>query len=176
MLDAAGQKKVEQLAKALSDRPALKLEVDGHVDVEKDREALRQGAFDRKLKAQKWKALSKKNQAPPSVDEVTVEAGEEYEKYLELAYRAEKFPKPRNLIGMVKDLPVPEMEKLMQTNIVATDDDLRTLAGQRAQVVKEALLKAGDIAPERIFLVEPKSLAPEAKENLKASRVEFVLR
>jgi hypothetical protein len=68
------------------------------------------------------------------------------------------------------------MEKLMQTNIVATDDDLRALAGQRAQTVKAALLKAGEIAPERIFLVEPKSLAPEPKEKLKASRVDFVLR
>ncbi len=174
--DAEGQKKLEQLTKALRDRPALKLEATGHVDVEKDREALRQGAFDRKLKAQKWKELSKKNQAPASVDEVTVEAGKEYEKYLELAYRAEKFPKPRNLIGLVKDLPVPEMEKLMQTNIVATDDDLRTLAVQRAQAVKEAFLKAGDIAPDRIFLVEPKSLAPEAKDKQKASRVDFVLR
>lgn len=176
VLDAEGQKKVEQLAKALIDRPALKLEVDGHVDVEKDREALRQGAFDRKLKAQKWKALSKKNQAPASVDDVTIEAGKEYDKYLELAYQAEKFPKPRNLLGFTKDLPVPEMEKLMQTNIVATDDDLRTLAGQRAQTVKAALLKAGEIAPDRIFLVEPKSLAPEPKEKLKASRVDFVLR
>ena len=37
----------------------------------------------------------------------------EYAKYLKLAYKEEKFPKPRNVIGMAKDLPVPEMEKLM---------------------------------------------------------------
>ncbi len=174
--DADGQKKLDQLVKALRDRPQLKLEATGHVDAEKDREALRQTVYQRKLKAQKFKDLAKKNQAPASVDEVTVEAGPEYEKYLEAAYRAEKFPKPRNFIGMLKDLPVPEMEKLMQTNIVVTDDDLRALAVQRAQAVKEAFLKAGDIGADRIFLVEPKSLAPEAKDKPKASRVDFVLK
>lgn len=174
--DADGQKKLDQLVKALRDRPQLKLEATGHVDAEKDREALRQSAYQRKLKAQKFKDLAKKNQPPASVDEITVEAGPEYEKYLEAAYRAEKFPKPRNFIGMLKDLPVPEMEKLMQTNIVVTDDDLRTLAVQRAQAVKEAFLKAGDIGADRIFLVEPKSLAPEAKDKQKASRVDFVLK
>jgi len=174
--DADAQKKLDQLVKALRDRPQLRLEATGHVDAEKDREALRKGSFERKLKAQKWKELSKKNQAPPSVDEVTVEAGADYEKYLELAYKAEKFPKPRNFIGLLKDLPVPEMEKLMQTNIVATDDDLRNLAVQRAQAVKDAFLKAGDIGAERIFLVEARTLAAEAKDKQKASRVDFVLR
>jgi hypothetical protein len=176
VLDAEAQKKVDSLVKALRDRPALKLEATGHVDPEQDREALRQTVFQRKLKAQKFKDLSKKNQAPAAVDDVTIEPGPEYEKYLEAAYRVEKFPKPRNFIGMLKDLPVPEMEKLMQTNIVVSDDDLRTLAVQRAQAVKEAFLKAGDIGADRIFLVEPKSLAPEAKEKQKASRVEFVLK
>ena len=176
VLDADARKKVDQLAKALRERPALKLEATGHVDPERDREALGQSVFQRKLKAQKFKDLSKKNQAPASVDDVTIEPGPEYDKYLEAAYRVEKFPKPRNFIGMLKDLPVPEMEKLMQTNIVVTDDDLRALAVQRAQAVKEAFLKAGDIATDRIFLVEPKSLAPEAKEKQKASRVEFVLK
>lgn len=176
VLDAEAQKKVDSLVKALRDRPALKLDATGHVDPEQDREALRQTVFQRKLKAQKFKDLSKKNQAPAAVDDVTIEPGPEYEKYLEAAYRVEKFPKPRNFIGMLKDLPVPEMEKLMQTNIVVTDDDLRTLAVQRAQAVKEAFLKAGDIGADRIFLVEPKSLAPEAKEKQKASRVDFVLK
>jgi hypothetical protein len=32
------------------------------------------------------------------------------------------------------------------------------------------------VEPERIFMVEPKSLAPEKKEKLKDSRVDFKLK
>jgi hypothetical protein len=74
---------------------------------------------------------------------------------------------------MAKDLPVPEMEKLMVTHIEVKESDLRSLASQRAMQVKEAILKSGQVEPERIFIVEPKSLAPEKKEKLKDSRVDF---
>ena len=171
--DAEADKKLGALAKALRDRPALKLEIVGHTDAEKDREALRAGAFDRKVKAQKLKDMAKAGQAPDSLGGVTVEPGKEYEKYLAKAYSQEKFPKPRNVVGLEKSLPVTEMEKLMLTNIVVGTDDLRQLAMQRADAVKGALLKAGDLAPERLFLVEAK-IATDAKP--KGSRVEFTLR
>lgn len=43
----------------------------------------------------------------------------------------------------------------------------------RAQKVKEIILKSRPIEPERIFFLEPKNLAPERRENVKDSRVEF---
>jgi hypothetical protein len=91
--------------------------------------------------------------AGASVDDIKLETGE-WGKYLELAYRAETFPKPRNFLGIAKDLPAGEMEKLMLTHLVVTDDDLRILADQRAQDVKEHLVKAG-VGAERVFVVEP---------------------
>jgi hypothetical protein len=77
---------------------------------------------------------------------------------------------------MAKDLPVPEMEKLMHTNIVVKDDDLRQLASQRALEVKEHIMKSQQVEPERIFLIEPKTIQPEKKENVKDSRVDFKLK
>jgi hypothetical protein len=106
------------------------------------------------------------------VDEVVV-APEEYEKYLTRAYRAEPFPKPRNVIGMVKSLPVAEMEKLMLTNIQAGDEELCQLASRRANAVKDALLRSGKVEAERMFIVEPKGLAPEKKDKVRDSRVEL---
>jgi hypothetical protein len=41
------------------------------------------------------------------MDEVTIDPAE-YPKLLKQAYGREKFPKPRNVIGFAKDLPVPE--------------------------------------------------------------------
>jgi hypothetical protein len=170
----AAAKKLDAIVKALYDRPSLKLEIEGYVDPEKDREGLRQYIFDRKVKTQKWKDMAKGEQTI-SVDEVVV-GKDEYPKYLKKAYKAEKFPKPRNILGFAKSLPVPEMEKLMLTNIRVKDDDLRALASRRAMAVKDYILKSKQVEPERVFLVEPKSLSPEKKEKLSDSRVDFRLK
>ncbi|HZD54927.1 MAG TPA: hypothetical protein VE080_01610, partial [Candidatus Aquicultoraceae bacterium] len=172
---AAGEGKVATLAKVLYDRPSLRLEIAGYVDPENDREALRRLMFDRKVRAQKLKELVRKGGREISLDNVVVDA-KEYPEYLKRAYRAEKFPKPRNFIGMVKDLPVPEMEKLMFAHIRVSDDDLRLLAQRRAGAVKDTLVASGKVEAGRIFLVEPKALAPERKDNRRTSRAVFVLR
>ncbi|MBM4351256.1 MAG: DUF748 domain-containing protein [Deltaproteobacteria bacterium] len=168
-------KKLSAIAKALNDRPSLKMDIEGRVDMEKDREGLKQYMFNRKLKAQKLNEMVKKRQPAIPVDEVKIEKPE-YDKYLKLAYKEEKFPKPRNVLGMAKDIPVPEMEKLILTHLEIKDGDLRTLASQRAMKVKEAIVKSGPVEPERIFILEPKSLTPEKKEKIKDSRVDFKLK
>jgi len=131
--------------------------------------------FDREVRAQKLKDLVREGGPVPSLDNVVVGA-KEYPKYLKAAYRAAKFPKPRNFLGMLKDLPVPEMEKLMYAHIRVTDGDLRLLAQRRAQAVKDLLIASKQVNPERIFLVEPKTLAPEKKEGQPESRVVFALK
>jgi flagellar motor protein MotB len=168
-------KKLDDIVKALYDRPSLKLDIEGYVDPEKDREGLRQYIFDRKVKTQKWKDMAAKAEKAIPVDEVKV-SQEEYPRYLKKAYKAEKFPKPRTILGFAKSLPVPEMEKLMLTNIKVTDDDLRALASRRALTVKDYILKSGQVEPQRVFLVEPSSLSPEKKEKLSNSRVDFKLK
>jgi uncharacterized protein involved in outer membrane biogenesis len=172
---AAAEGKIGNLAKVLDERPALNLEIEGHVDLERDKEALRQLSFRRKVAAQKVKELARGGGAAPAIDNVVVEPAE-YPKYLTRAYKEEKFPKPRNFLGMARDLPVPEMEKLMLTHLQVTNDDLRRLAGERAASVKDRLLRSGKLEPGRIFLVEPKTLSPERKEKLKDSRVDFRIR
>ena len=174
-IPASGTAKLGNLVKVLTDRPALKLEIEGHVDIDTDREGMRQQIFGRKVAARKLADLAKTGQPAPALDNVRVDAAE-YPKYLTLAYKAEKFPKPRNFIGMAKDLPVPEMEKLMQTHIQVTDDDLRRLAVERGSRVKDHLVTPGKVEAERVFLVTPKTLPPERKENLRDSRVDFRIR
>ena len=114
----------------------------------------------------------KKGSEGGSVDAVEVTAAE-YPVYLQRAYKEAKFPKPRNLIGMQKDLPVEEMEKLMLANTPATDDDVQQLALRRAENVQGWLINEGKVPSERLFLVEPKA---EAGDKDKGSRVDFSLR
>lgn len=174
-LSEANLKKIGTLTKALFERPTLKLDIVGHVDLENDREGMKKVLTERKVKARKLNDMIKQNLAVASVDDVKIEP-QEYEKYLTQAYRAEPFPKPRTAIGLVKTLPVEEMEKLMMTHAVIKDDDLRLLAARRAAAVRDLFLKSGQVEPERIFMIEPKALAPEKKEKIKDSRVEFKLK
>jgi hypothetical protein len=174
-MTAESQKKLDTLTQALYDRPALKLDIEGHVDLEKDREGLTQYLFDKQLKAQKLKDIVKKKGPAVSVDEITIES-EEYEEYLWKAYKEADFKKQKNVIGRTKKLPVPEMEQLLLEHINVEEDDLRLLAVQRAQRIKDYILQSGKVETERIFLIEPRVLAPERKEALKDSRVDLRLK
>jgi hypothetical protein len=170
-----GMKKIETLVKALKAKPALKLDIVGGVDMEMDRQGLIREQFLRKLKVQKMNDLLRKGEKVESVDQITIEP-QEYDRYLKRAYSAEKFPKPRNFIGLEKSLPNEEMEKLMMTHIVVKEDDLRLLATKRAEAVADAIREEGKFEPGRIFVVEPKTLEPEAKKDVKKSRVDFKLK
>jgi len=169
------QKKLDTLTEALYERPSLDLDVEGHIDIEKDKEGLMAYLFDKKLRAQKLKRMTKKGSPVIPIDEVKIEP-DEYEEYLKKAYKAETFKKPKNLIGLNKSLPAPEMEKLIRENMTVQDDDLKQLALERAKAVEAYLLQSEKIEPERIFLVKPKSLVPEKKGGLKDSRVNLSLK
>ncbi|HEY3277457.1 MAG TPA: DUF748 domain-containing protein [Syntrophorhabdaceae bacterium] len=168
-------KKIDTLTKALYERPQLKVDIEGRVDPGKDKEALRTNLFDRKLKVQKMNVMVKKGLPVESVDDIKIEPAE-YEQYLAMAYKAETFAKPRNVIGLEKGLPRTEMEKLMVTHINITDGDLRALARQRALHAKDAIVKSGRVNSDRLFLVEPKITSPEKKEKAGANRVNFSLK
>jgi hypothetical protein len=177
-LGAETEKSLENLAKALVDRPALKLEIEGRVDSERDREGLKQVSIERKVRAQKRAQLAKSGVAPGAGEAAEVSAAE-YPALLERVYDAEKFPKPRNIIGLAKSLPVAEMEKLILTNTTIDDNDLHALADRRARAVRDWLL-AHAVEAERVFLLPAKVEANEGKsENeakSKGSRVDFSLK
>jgi hypothetical protein len=100
----------------------------------------------------------------------------EYEKYLRKAYGSEKFDKPRNLIGMAKDIPVPEMEALMLANTQVSEDDLRLLANARAQAAKSWLVDEAKVPAERVFIVAPKLSADGINDKGKPTRADFALK
>jgi len=161
----------------LINRPALNLEIIGRVDPLTDLDGLKRVGIERKVKAQKLRAHARKGETPKSVDDVQVPPGE-YPQYLKAAYGEETFPKPRNLIGLAIDLPVPEMEKLMMQHAKASDDDLRQLANQRALAVRDALVSVAKVGQERLFVVAGKPLSAEERAKLKGrpNRVDFSMK
>ena len=174
-LDSEARKRLDTLAKALNDRPSLKMEVTGRSDAAGDRDGLKQAYVESRVKAEKMKRLTREGKAPASVNDVSV-GKEEYPALLKAAYGEEKFPKPRNFIGLAKDLPVPEMENLMITNAQVTEEDLRQLANRRAQAAKAYLVENGKLPAERVFLVAPKLGGEEPKDKGRPTRAEFALK
>jgi hypothetical protein len=188
--------RLEKLATALLDRPALKLEIEGRADRERDREGLKRVRIERKVRALKLEDLASVASAPNTnngnnaantsngaagsgVDATQAVSEQEYPALLERVYRAEKFPKPRNLVGMVKTLPVAEMEKLMLTHSVVDDDDLRALAERRAKAVRDWLI-GKEVLAERIFLLPAKLEETDASagvaEKARPARANFSLK
>ncbi|CAJ0687315.1 DUF748 domain-containing protein [Ralstonia wenshanensis] len=167
-ISQASVAKLDKLATALKDHPALKVDIIGRVDPEFDRDGLRREAVNRQIREQKLKDAGDAAEADTTVKP------EEENKYLERAYKAAKFPKPRNVIGLAKSLPPDEMRKLMETNVQVTDADLRELAQRRANAVHVAL--AERVEPGRLFVVAPKLSADGIKDKGKTTRVDFALK
>ncbi|MCC6194115.1 MAG: DUF748 domain-containing protein, partial [Burkholderiales bacterium] len=170
-LDEEARKRIETLGKALAQRPGLKLDIGGRVDAEADREALRRASVDTALKREKLKSLAADGNAPASVDAVQIGA-DERTRWLTAAYAGSSIQdRPRNAIGMLKEVPPADMEAMLLAQAKVGDEDLRLLANARAQSVKDALMAKG-IAGDRLFLTVAR-LEPGAA---KAPRVDLALR
>jgi hypothetical protein len=147
------------VAKALAERPALQLTVVGTSSLEAEREGFKRERLAEMVRAEKRRATVREGGG--SAAAVSVSPAE-YPVLLKAVYQRADMSKPRNLIGLAKDLPVPEMEKLLMAGIVADDNALRELAVQRAVVVRDYLAASG-LPPARLFLGAPKNAAADAK-------------
>ena len=173
-MDKSGADKLAAIAKALANRPGLKLDIAGRADPASDREALRRLSVERAVKAEKAKSLAKGGGAA-SLDEIEV-SKDEYPRWLKAAYQEAKFPRPRNFIGMLKDLPTAEMEALMLANAPAGDEALRQLANARALAAKDWLVGPGAVAADRVFLVAPKTGTDGIADKGRPNRADFALK
>jgi hypothetical protein len=127
------------------------------------------------MKAMKLQESVRRGDEAPPLDDVVIDAAE-YPKLLERVYRAAEFKRPRNAIGMLKELPPEEMEALILATLPIDDDALRHLAQDRAQSIKSRLLEQEQVEAERIFLIAPKVEAAGEQEGAAARRAQFSLR
>jgi uncharacterized protein DUF748 len=151
-LTPTAQKKLDTVAKALQARPSLHLEIIGRVDPKLDLEKLPEALLEQAVATQKVLAS---DQNPADVDLATVKiTPDEYNAFLKRAYKAAKFEKPRDLLGLVKSLPPDEMKKLMLENTHVSEKDLKQLAEGRANAVRKYL--SAKVNPSRLHVAAPK--------------------
>src|SRR5690606_36304259 len=161
------------LAKALNDRPGLKLDIIGRADPATDAEGLRQAWVDLQIRKAKAADTGSRGKHP---DPATVEvSAAERAEYLEEVYNDTDIDnKPRNFIGFAKSVPANQMEALLREAAPIYDDDLRKLADARAQAVYEKLQETGPA--DRIFIVASSLDGAAGEGDATPSRVDFALK
>lgn len=167
-LSDASKAKLDTLAKALAQRPALKLDMTGRADLNVDGAGLKAHRLASQIR--KTNNLGEEESTDSSITEV------QRARAIEKIYSAAKFVKPRNVIGIAKTLPTEEMEKLIIANTVITDDDIRNLALRRESAVRAYLTNIDHVLPERLFSVAPRLSGDGIKDDGAVSRVDFDLK
>ncbi len=166
--------RIDTLIKALTDRPALKMDISGRADPKTDLDGLRQAWVDAQIRAAKAADTTPRGKKPDPAG-VKVSAAER-QKYLEEVYDdADIKDKPRNFIGMSKSVPAAQMEAMLRGVAKVGDEQLRQLADARAQAVYEKLLAQEGLA-DRVFIVAPQLDADGIKDEGQPSRVDFSLK
>jgi len=145
-LDAAATVKLQALAKALQERPELRLEVEGAVDEGQDGGALRKAALEALLRRTRARGLKLSEEAP-------VPAAER-ERWVKAAFDA-AFPPPKEIKAAQPAPPPPpaEIEQRLLGAQKVDPSELAQLADARAKGVLTWLLDTAKADPARVFQV-----------------------
>lgn len=159
VLSAEAKQSLDKVAKALTDRPGLRMTVVGTASLEQEREAYQRQRLRQLAQAEKRRAAVRGNQNAADVAPVT---DAEYPELLAAVYkRADLKTKPRNMIGLAKDVPTQEMEDLLMASIPVDEESIRQLAVERGAAVRDYLL-AQKLPSERLFLGAVRTRAGDA--------------
>ena len=151
-LDAKAKENLTKIVKSLSDRPALKMTVVGEAREAEDRQAWKLQELNRQLLAQKRRQAIRDGKAADTVTEIT-EA--ERPSLLKAVYGRSDIKKPRNMVGLAKDLPAAQMQAMLIDSINVPDDAMRELALARGVAVRD-YLASQQLPLERLFLGAPR--------------------
>ena len=139
---------MQEFAKALYDRPGLKVEIGSQYQPGVEQRILGEMKFMELLSREKRKATGGETLEP-------VQVGGEYDRYLLEAYRNAEFKRPRNIIGILAVQPLEVMTRMLKANIELTPGEIRLLALQRGEAVASLLRTHGPVESERLFVLEP---------------------
>lgn len=161
---------LDKVAKALTDRPALKMTVIGTANLEQEREAYKRTRLSALLLAEQRRAQVVAGQTPANNGDAQAEAALDpavaQELLRQLVARSD-IPKPRDLAGKPKELTTQEMEALLLANIVVDDEAMRELALRRGVAVRD-YLASRQLPLERLFLGAARLVDADAKWSPRA--------
>jgi hypothetical protein len=147
---------LDKVASALAERPALQVTITGSADTQAERADWQRETIETQLRAMARDDSLRTGapaSAPASVPAALAPARRSA--LLKTLYDKTRLPaKPRNVLGMAKELPDAEMEDLLRRNVPVNDEAMRQQALARAIAVRDALVAKG-ISSDRVFLAAP---------------------
>lgn len=149
---------LDRVAQVLVDKPSLRLTVVGTASLETERDALKRERLKGLMLAEKRRRAVVRDQ-DAAMTNTLLES--EYPALLKEVYRRADIAKPRNLVGLAKDIPYSEMEALLLTSITVHEEGARALALQRGVAVKD-YLASRKLPGERLFLGAIRVATPDA--------------
>jgi uncharacterized protein involved in outer membrane biogenesis len=153
---------IDKVAKALTERPALKMTVTGAADAAVEHDAYRRARLEALLRTEQQRERMRAGAAPApaasaaGTPAVPALSPTEHAQLIKALYKRTDLPnKPRNALGFAKDIPPAEMEALLLQSLPVSPEAIRELALQRGIAVRDALIAKG-LKSERLFLAAPK--------------------
>jgi hypothetical protein len=158
--------KLDSLARALTERPALNLEIAGATAAEADSAALGELTLENRLKAMRYGEIRERSDAPGSAAEVEL-SERHYERLLVEAYEAESGKRVRDLR---REAPSPapgepeldrdvwvrtEMKRRLIASLEIGEKKLTELAGKRADAIARHLVETAKLPSERVTVIDP---------------------
>jgi hypothetical protein len=116
--------------------------------LEREREAMQKERLANVLLAEKRRQAASDGKDVTAVAPVTAD---EYDALLKSAYKRSDVKKPRNALGISKDLAPPEMESLLLASLPVDEDAVRQLALNRSLAVRDYLTRH-QVPSDRLFL------------------------
>jgi outer membrane protein OmpA-like peptidoglycan-associated protein len=161
--DAGADAVLDAVAQALQERPALQLTITGLADDAREHAALQAANLDARLVQMRRAELQRAGGAPAAaaLQDAGGLAPADRARLVARLYADTALPdKPRNILGLAKDVPQAEMEARLAAALPLPADAARSLAAQRAQAVRDALAARG-LPGERIFMAAPRLQGPD---------------
>ena len=153
------QRKLESIAKALEERPALRVDVTGVADPVRDRQALALQKIADEVLRRFTKGGTKNLQAVPSPSREFELLSDLYaEKLGKQPMKREELPGGKSVERV---LTADELRQQLFPAMTVEDAELRGLAQERAKAIREHLIAQGHLPDERVFLVEAELAASD---------------
>jgi hypothetical protein len=162
--------KLDRLAEALSDRPALLLKIEGTADKKKDGKALTEAELRAHLKREKRQQLRRAGEpVPADVEKISLSSAD-YRRYIKKLYVERFKEKPETLLSAESNTssnnassidsssidydPVVAAAKRRLLESMAVDEtELEALAQKRANKIRDYLIQQEKISEERVIAV-----------------------
>jgi hypothetical protein len=161
-VESDGQRKIESIAKALQERPVLRIEVIGSADPKRDRDAIALQKIGAEVQRRFTKGGTKNLQSALAPER-------EFEFLSDLyAEKLGRQPTKREEVSggkfVERVLTADELRQQLIPAMTVEESEVRSLAQDRAKAIRELLIGPGRLPEERVFLVEPEVAAPEGTQ------------